>query len=51
MMKAIHKIHKVKVDYKYDEAVQQNTTDASKTFTAKLNIADSDVEVKMHTAA
>ena len=41
----------IKVAYKYDEAEQQNTTAASKTFTAKLNIADSDVEVKMHTAA
>ena len=41
----------IKVAYKYDEAVQQNTTAESKTFTAKLNIADSDVEVKQHTAA
>ena len=41
----------IKVAYKYDEAVQQNTTAASKTFTAKLNIADTDVEVKMHNAA
>ena len=40
----------IKVSYAYTET-QQNATATSKSFTAKLNIADSDVSVKQHVAA
>ena len=40
----------IKVSYAYTET-QQNVTATSKSFTAKLNIADSDVSVKQHVAA